>query len=291
MFVSPSARLFPSLSTPLISLPSRSFSISSDRLRALPNRNWSPKTLRRRSISQSRSTYMNHEEFQAARRPWPFPVLTKLPVELRPLNGDLLMRTLQREEQVRMDANYPRHIDRFVCGDRVCVTKYLSLSDKSKIERLSGVVISTSRLNTLDGRFIIRNTRLDEPVEMNIPLWSPFIIRIDLLQRGEKRFPRRKMLWIRKQDRNAYETILSETLPKTHDGARTLSKDHPLRIHFVQKQAKLRLNNKRATLPQHVLDALAGKPINKPIVEKKTAETNKATGADNASGSGSGAGA
>lgn len=220
----------------LHSISTRNFSISADRIRyrtIIPSSNYSLHTTRRQLLAKSTRYSMSHTEFQLARQPFNSPVHTKLPFQYRKFSPNYLMAVLQREEQSRILTEFPRHVDKFVTGDRVCITKLISLIDRSKIERIYGTVIATSRMNHVDAMFVIRNIKLGEAFELNIPLYSPFIVRIDVLQRAKSKYTRKKQYEIRDMDTSAYETVLEENLPKTAEGIRIIAKDNKL----IQQQA------------------------------------------------------
>ena len=225
----------------------RSFSLSSDRLRPpavyhpLPPPTLSRKTLRRQSLARASPHYMSHEEFQRCRRPFPAPVVTKLPLTHRALSPHSLLQQLQREEQARLMRDYPSHRDDFRTGDRICITKYVSLSDRAKVERVFGLVIARHGGRGLNAMFTVRNVKLEEAFELQFPLWSPFIVRIDLLERAAGGHERAKMYWVRDRDRKEWETHLTETLPKTAEQRRTLLKGSPMYL----AQEKRGLDNKK----------------------------------------------
>ena len=171
---------------------------------------------------------MSHEEFQRCRQPFPYPVVSKLPLTHRALSPASLLQQLQREEQARLMRTYPSHRDAFKTGDRICLTKYISLADKAKVERIFGLVIARHGGSGLNAMFTLRNAKLDEAFELQFPLWSPFIVRIDLLEPSSFRHDRQKMYWIRDRDRREWETHLTEVLPKTAEQKRTLLKGSPM---------------------------------------------------------------
>jgi len=211
--------------------------MSADKLRRSPGYTHLPPplfsriTLRRNALKKASPWYMSHAEYQRARRPFPAPVVSKLPLSHRSLSPYTLINLLQHQEKQRILVEYPSHRDRFVTGDRICVTKYISLSDKTKVERVYGFVIARHGGKSLNASFTIRNIKLGEAYEIQYPLYSPFIIRIDLLTKGphNKRHgqSRAKMYEMRYRDKKEYETFLTDPLPKTAEGRRQYPKGSP----------------------------------------------------------------
>lgn len=241
-----------------VTVPHRSFAFGSDKLRRasfqdLPPPTFSRTTLRRQSLAQSQPHYMDHAEFQRSRQPFPAPIVSKLPLSHRALSPASMMEQLRAEELHRVQTRYPSHRDKFQAGDRVCVTKYISLNDKTKVERVVGLVVSRHGGTGINARFTVRNVKLEESFELQFPLWSPFIVRIDVIEKGPRRHERRKILYMRERDRTEYETQLREALPKTAHGHRTLVKGSPM---FVQREKELNDQKRREKdLQRHQRDA------------------------------------
>ena len=208
--------------------------MSSDQLRRsptydpLPPPTFSRTTLRRQALALSNPHYMSHAEFQRCRRPFPHPVISKLPLTHRALSPHSLLHQLQREEVARIIRQYPSHRDPFKTGDRICITKLISLSDRAKVERVFGLVIARQGGEGLNAMFTLRNVKLEEAFELQFPLWSPFIVRIDVLEQSALKHHRMKMRWVRDRDRKEWETHLTETLPKTAEQKRTLLPGSPM---------------------------------------------------------------
>ena len=218
--------------------------MSSDKLRRspvydhLPAPTFSPKTLRKQRLARLSPHYMSHEEYQRCRRPFPAPVVTKLPLSHRAPSIHSLRQQLEREEQARILTHYPSHRDTFYTGDRICVTKYVSLSDKQKVERVTGLVIARHGGSGINAMFTIRNVKLEEAYELQFPLFSPFIVRIDVLERrkGRSGVGRAKMYHVRERDRKEYETVLKDVLPKTADGVRVYAKGSPMALRLEKEK-------------------------------------------------------
>ena len=236
--------------------------MASDQLRRsqtykdLPPASFSPKTLRRQAIARASPHYMSHEEFQRCRQPFPAPVVSKLPLSHRALSPASLLQQLEREELSRMIADFPSHRDDFRAGDRVCVTKYISLSDKSRVDRVFGIVIARRGGTGLSASFTLRNLKLDEAFELQLPLWSPFIVRIDLLERSHMRHKKSKLYWLRQRDRKEWETHLHELLPKTAQQKRVILRGSPMFEHEERRKmednrrVKQQARDNRATAKQ-----------------------------------------
>ena len=72
----------------------------------------------------------------------------------------------------------------FKAGDRVQITKYVSLTDPSKFEIIKGMCLG--RFNKgLDSHFSILNNKEETTFEMKVPLYSPWVKDIKILQRGK----------------------------------------------------------------------------------------------------------
>lgn len=121
-------------------------------------------------------------------------MLTKLPVEQRKPSPAFLLQQLRGEEVKRLDA-LPREIVSFKVGDKIAVTKLISLSD-DKLEVVKGLVIEKRREGQLESSFTIRNTSVGVAYELSLPFFSPFIRKIAMIERGEP-FKRAKMTFVR----------------------------------------------------------------------------------------------
>ena len=238
--------------SPLLSAFTRCFSMSSDKLRRsrkyehIPAPTFSLKTLRKQRLARLTPHYMSHEEYQRCRRPFPAPVVTKLPLSHRAPSVHSLRQQLEREEQARILTSYPSHRDSFHTGDRVCVTKYVSLSDRQKVERVTGLVIARNGGRGLNAMFTVRNVKLEEAYEIQFPLYSPFIVRIDVLERrkGRSGVGRAKIFHVRDRDRREYETVLTDVLPKTADGVRVYAKGSVMALRLEKEKNEKRRKEK-----------------------------------------------
>lgn len=221
----------------------------------LPTPKFSRVTLKRQALAQSKPFYMDRVEFQRSRCPFPAPIVSKLPLTHRALSPASMMQQLRHEELQRIKTTYPSHRDKFQTGDRICVTKYVAMSDPTKVERVSGIVMSRHGGTGINARFTLRNVKLEETFELQLPLWSPFIVRIDVLERGPRRYERRKMSFLRNRDRTHYETVLREVLPKTAAGKRTLLKGSPIALQ-MEKEANA-ANKLEKERQRHARETLA----------------------------------
>lgn len=160
------------------------------------DRVWSRKTIQRRTQERP-SWYLSSAELQKARAPLVprpsrglYPV--KTPLAEREPSPAFLMKQLESEEKEKMATKFPRKMDSFRPGDTIAVTKHVSLY-REKYEVIKGFVMTkTRKKDGLEATFTIRNIKLEEPFEMQIPLWSPFIVKIEKLHTGDER---RKRLW------------------------------------------------------------------------------------------------
>ncbi len=130
---------------------------------------------------------LSAEQFAKTRRPFPYPVISKLPVAERAPSHDYLMQQLRGEEVDRLK-HLPRQVADFKVGDRVAVTTLLTLSptgkNADKVEVIKGVVLERRRREQLDASFTIRNSSVGVAYELSFPLWSPFIRKIEVLDRA-----------------------------------------------------------------------------------------------------------
>lgn len=128
----------------------------------------------------------------------------KLPVEVRPKPNHMMMQLLCWEETKKIKANWPRTVEKFKAGDKIKITKYITLTRDSKMEVLKGMVIGITRGGTLETYVRIINYKIDVTYEMNIPYWSPFIKSIEVVQKGNYR--KKKLYFMYKMPWQVYIT-------------------------------------------------------------------------------------
>jgi ribosomal protein L19 len=200
--------------------------------RPVSTRVFTKATLRRQALAQANPWYISHHALQKIRR-GPLvngvPVETKLPYALREHAPDFEMRRLRHLEATKLASDPQRTLADFVPGDRIVVTKYVSLNDRSKFERVAGLVLARS---------------LGEDYELRMPLWSPFIARIDIVERnpnGENR--RKKQYLLRDGLRPSWETRVPSGMSKptaTPQSIEQRARDNPGKImvlkHFPMKK-------------------------------------------------------
>ena len=125
------------------------------------------------------------EQFARTRKPFDFPVHTKLPISARPVKRQELVKKVV-EDEFRKLRQMPRQVDHFRPGDKIAITMLNSLTE-DKTQILKGTVIETSKGKGYEGRFTIRNNAAGVFYEVSIPYWSPFIRIIEVLEKNESR--------------------------------------------------------------------------------------------------------
>jgi large subunit ribosomal protein L19 len=125
------------------------------------------------------------EQFARTRKPFDVPVTTKLPLEERRPSAAKLLSTLAQNE-VSSLKKLPRELARFDVGDRIAVTQLLSLHE-DKLQTIKGVVVSKRRREYLNASFTILNVIDGVKAEVLIPLYSPFIRKIEVIDRLKER--------------------------------------------------------------------------------------------------------
>jgi ribosomal protein L19 len=210
-------------------------------------RTFTKATLRRQALAQSNPWYISHHALVRIRRS-PLasgaPIESRLPHELREHMPEFEMRKLRHLEASILASDPQRYICPFNPGDRIVVTKYISLNDRSKFERVAGLVLARSRGDRLTASFLMRCHKLGEDYELRIPLWSPFIARIDMVQANpEGRNRRRKQYLLREGQRPSWETKLPVGMSKPTATPQSIAqrvKDNPGKIlvlnHFPMKK-------------------------------------------------------
>lgn len=112
--------------------------------------------------------------------------IPKAPMRERAPSVYRLMKQVRYDELQRMKHHVlkNRHIENgFRAGDRVQITKYVSLSNHSKFETIKGMCLG--RFNKgLDSHFSILNNKEETTFEMKVPLYSPWVKDIKILKRG-----------------------------------------------------------------------------------------------------------
>lgn len=107
----------------------------------------------------------------------------KVPLDQRLPSPKYLMSQLKWEEVEKTKVQYPRDVQPFVAGDRLKITKYISLGRENKFEVVKGMCIGIVN-RSVDSNFKILNHRDGLSWEMTIPLWSPFIKKIEVTQKS-----------------------------------------------------------------------------------------------------------
>ena len=158
------------------------------------------------------------------------------------------MRALRAAEVARLKSDPARHIDDFKAGDKIVVTKYISLNDRTKFERIAGLCLARHRGTRLSASFLMRSHKLGEDYEMQFPLWSPFIAQIHRVEEGKQHF-RQKMYYLRDRPRSGWEVkipVLSkptvqpvtvERVAKESNGKVVVLQHQPMKKILKQKRS------------------------------------------------------
>ena len=147
-----------------------------------------------RANSRSETNSLTKEQFARTRKPFDFPVLTKLPIAERTVSHDALMSQIRDEERDKI-ATLPREIEDFKVGDKIAISSLISLSG-DKLELVKGLVVAKRRKNRVDANFTVRNVCMGVGYELTFPLYSPFLRRIRVLERGQN-IRRAKLYFLR----------------------------------------------------------------------------------------------
>jgi len=103
------------------------------------------------------------------------------------------MRQLRREYAKEMHQSYPKvPFDKFEAGDKIELVKRMALS-VNKVQTYRGTVLDLRAGATPS--FVLRTIKLEVPLELQMPLHSPFIVSIRLLAKGN--FRRAKLYYLR----------------------------------------------------------------------------------------------
>lgn len=143
------------------------------------------------------------EEFRTIRGGKPGDPYVKPPLAERKQSPKSQMKILRFEERVKIATEWPREVEKFKSGDRIKVTKYVSLARDSKMEVVKGMVIGRT-FRGLESYFRIINWKVNVMYEMNIPLWSPFIKTIEVIKHGTTK--RKKLFYMKERPWKEYIT-------------------------------------------------------------------------------------
>jgi len=173
--------------------------------KSLGNRlKWSSATLKRQS--RVRPSWSLSKKVLKLLRKSPYPLLAPPTHPSRHLSPGALMRELEREYIEKLSQQYPnRSIEPFQAGDRIKITKRLSLdpSAPNKFEEITGMCIARKG-RSINKSFIILNRCLDVDYELHFPLYSPFITKIQVMERTIHR--RSKLYFLRDRPPKEYIT-------------------------------------------------------------------------------------
>ena len=184
--------------------------------RPVSTRQFTKATLRRQALAQAQPWYISATQLQHLRKGgFDGPTVSKLPAEQRGWRPEGEMKRLRHQEASRLASDPRRVICNFGPGDKIVVSKYLSLNDRTKFERIGGLCLARQKGDRLTASFIMRSTKLGEDYELRFPLWSPFIARIDMIQPRLGGPSRTKKLYrLREEEPTAWEVKVPQGLPK-----------------------------------------------------------------------------
>ena len=103
-----------------------------------------------------------------------------------------LIETLEREQIARLTAERP--VPEFGPGDTLKVNFKVVEGDRERVQAFEGVCIARSSRG-VNSAFTVRKISYGEGVERVFPLYSPRIVSIDVLRRGDVR--RAKLYYLR----------------------------------------------------------------------------------------------
>jgi len=114
-----------------------------------------------------------------------------------------LMEDIEKEYIEKLNKMNPgRAIADFKPGDRIKITKRLSL-DKEKYEEITGMCIAKTG-GLIGSMFTILNRKQEVDYELQYPIHSPFIAKIEILER--KKVRRAKLYYLRNASPKEYIT-------------------------------------------------------------------------------------
>jgi ribosomal protein L19 len=116
------------------------------------------------------------------------------------------IRILEQEEIARIHKEHPREVEEFRAGDKIKVTKYLSLqSDKTEVVR--GMVLARNKGTRLNATFTLINRRLGDVFELTLPLHSPFITKIEVMDKrpDDPVFKRNKLYHVARMNPKVFQ--------------------------------------------------------------------------------------
>lgn len=166
---------------------------------------------------------LTKEQWAQVRRTAP----AKLPLAQRPAGPAYLLKQLRVAEMQRVAKQYPRDFDAFRAGDKVAVTQRLSLH-QDRLETVNGMVVWVRGKGGFDSSFSILTLNLDEKFQLIWPLWSPFLAKVTLLEKGP--YSRRKLNFILDQPREFYEVTNTRAQDAGKRGKVLLGLPRPVKI-------------------------------------------------------------
>jgi len=93
--------------------------------------------------------------------------------------------------------------DSYKAGDRVQVTKYVKLGDESKYEIIKGMCLRRKD-NMLESHFTLLNNKDETTFEMKVPVFSPWVKHVKILERGK--IKAKSIPWMRDRPIEEFQT-------------------------------------------------------------------------------------
>jgi large subunit ribosomal protein L19 len=113
-----------------------------------------------------------------------------------------VLREVEQEEIRRLRAKQEQ-VDHFKPGDHIAVKLYAEALGKPKLKVVSGICIRRHN-NGLGSTFTLRTFSEHKSIEFTYPLFSPWLIAIKLLKKGDVRLA--QAYYLRSLEENAYLT-------------------------------------------------------------------------------------
>ena len=104
------------------------------------------------------------------------------------------MNTLQKFEKSQVDKHASGKVFDFAPGDTVKVNVKVVEGDRERVQAFEGVVIARKNAG-INSAFTVRKISYGEGVERVFPLYSPRLVSIEVIRRGDVR--RAKLYYLR----------------------------------------------------------------------------------------------
>jgi ribosomal protein L19 len=138
-----------------------------------------------RRAQRQANRILSTEQYQRVKRPFDFPVISNIPVEQRKVAQRNILADVNQVELARL-RTLPRETVPIKVGDRIAVTALLCMTE-AKTQVYKGTVIQFKRGRGLYSRFTLRNGSEGGFYEITFPYWSPFLRKIEMIERDSAR--------------------------------------------------------------------------------------------------------